>query len=80
MTIWDVRGRGIAWNSFGLIKPGQRQLHYTKIGKTGGKEIRGIKSCDLDVLNLKAYWTSCTGAKEAIRNTSLKLRGGAIGR
>lgn len=40
---------------------------FPKIGKTGGgNRKKGIKSCDLDILNLNACWTSCTVVKEAI--------------
>lgn len=51
---------------------------FTKIGTAGeGNRKRGIKSCDLDILNLNACWTSCTAVKEAIGYISLKLREGA---
>lgn len=51
---------------------------FTKIGTAGeGNRKRGISSCDLDILNLNARWTSCTVVKEAIGYIHLKLREGA---
>lgn len=59
-----------------------KTVRFTKLWKTGeGNRKREFKSCDLDILNLNACWTSYTVAKEATGNISLKFRGGArIGR
>lgn len=50
-------------------------LSYRRLGE--GNRKKEIKSCDLDILNLNACWTSYAVAKEAIGNISLKFRRGA---
>ena len=59
-----------------------KTVTFTKYRRLGeGNRKREIKSCDLYILNLNAFWTPYTVAKQAIGNVSLKFKGGErIGR